>query len=52
MFVFYVHDTMSSFPSGFNETDVMFLEFFEDLDNLAGGSSSVDDNSSESNGTF
>ncbi|KAA0057486.1 CACTA en-spm transposon protein [Cucumis melo var. makuwa] len=33
--------TMSSFPRGFDETDVMFLEFTEDLDNLVRGSSLV-----------
>ncbi|KAA0043377.1 cytochrome P450 CYP82D47-like [Cucumis melo var. makuwa] len=37
--------TMSSFSSGFGKIDVMFLEFVEDLNNLAGGSSSVGDNS-------
>ncbi|KAA0065343.1 CACTA en-spm transposon protein [Cucumis melo var. makuwa] len=38
--------TMSSFPcTNFLETDAIFLEFVDDLDNLAGGSSSVDDNS-------
>ncbi|KAA0054614.1 CACTA en-spm transposon protein [Cucumis melo var. makuwa] len=36
--------TMLSFPCGFDETDSMFLEFAEDLDNLTEGSSSVDDN--------
>ncbi|TYK07183.1 CACTA en-spm transposon protein [Cucumis melo var. makuwa] len=36
--------TMSSFPSDFDETDVMFLEFTEDLNNHAGGSSSMEDN--------
>ena len=41
--------TMSSFPSGFNETNVMFLEFVKDLDNHVGGSSSVGDDSGESN---
>ena len=41
--------TMSSFPrTNFLETDAMFLEFEDNLDNLAGGSSSVDDNASES----
>ncbi|KAA0063007.1 CACTA en-spm transposon protein [Cucumis melo var. makuwa] len=40
--------TMSSFSRGFHETDAIFLEFAEDLDNLAGGSSSVDDNSGTS----
>ncbi|TYJ96611.1 gamma-aminobutyrate transaminase POP2 [Cucumis melo var. makuwa] len=38
--------TKSSFPcTNFLETDAIFLEFANDLDNLAGGSSSVDDNS-------
>ncbi|TYK13656.1 CACTA en-spm transposon protein [Cucumis melo var. makuwa] len=37
--------TMSSFPSGFKETDAMFLEFTEDLNNLERGSSSRGDNS-------
>ncbi|KAA0067202.1 NBS-LRR type resistance protein [Cucumis melo var. makuwa] len=37
--------TMSSFSSSFDETDVMFLEFIEDLDNPTRGSSSVGDNS-------
>ncbi|KAA0060291.1 CACTA en-spm transposon protein [Cucumis melo var. makuwa] len=41
--------TMSSFPSSFDETDVMFLEFAKDLNNPTGWSSSVDDNSDESN---
>ncbi|KAA0031946.1 CACTA en-spm transposon protein [Cucumis melo var. makuwa] len=41
--------TMSSFPSGFNKTDVMFLEFAKGLDNPVEGSSSVGDNSSKSN---
>ena len=41
--------TMSSFSSSFDETDVMFLEFIEDLDNPTRGSSSVGDNSGESN---
>ncbi|KAA0062352.1 CACTA en-spm transposon protein [Cucumis melo var. makuwa] len=36
---------MASFSSGFNETDTMFLEFVEALDNPTGGSSSVGDNS-------
>ncbi|KAA0043435.1 cytochrome P450 CYP82D47-like [Cucumis melo var. makuwa] len=36
---------MSSFLSGFNETDVMFLEFAEELDNP----SLVGDNSNKSN---
>ncbi|KAA0050525.1 CACTA en-spm transposon protein [Cucumis melo var. makuwa] len=36
--------TMTSFSSGFEETDAMFLEFDEDL-NIAGGSSSLDNNS-------
>ncbi|KAA0038886.1 gamma-aminobutyrate transaminase POP2 [Cucumis melo var. makuwa] len=38
--------TMLSFPSGFNETDVMSLKFTEDLDNPMGGSLSVNDDSS------
>ncbi|KAA0060548.1 CACTA en-spm transposon protein [Cucumis melo var. makuwa] len=41
--------TMLSFSRGFNVTDAMFLEFVEDLDNLAGGLSLVGDNSDESN---
>ncbi|KAA0046924.1 CACTA en-spm transposon protein [Cucumis melo var. makuwa] len=41
--------TMSSFSSGFNETDAMFLEFVEDLNNYSGGLSSMGDNSSVSN---
>ncbi|KAA0032530.1 gamma-aminobutyrate transaminase POP2 [Cucumis melo var. makuwa] len=42
--------TMSSFPrTNFFEMDAIFLEFADDLDNLARGSSSVDDNSDESN---
>uniref|UniRef100_A0A9I9EDQ9 CACTA en-spm transposon protein n=1 Tax=Cucumis melo TaxID=3656 RepID=A0A9I9EDQ9_CUCME len=32
----------------FLETDAMFLEFEDELDNFAGGSSSVGDNTSES----
>ena len=44
--------TMLSFLSGFDETDAMLLEFTEDLDNPAGGSSSVDDNSGESISMF
>ncbi|KAA0044988.1 gamma-aminobutyrate transaminase POP2 [Cucumis melo var. makuwa] len=41
--------TMSSFPhNNFLETDVMFLKFAGDLDNLAGGSSSVGENSESS----
>ena len=44
--------TMSSFSSNFNETDVMFHEFVEDLNNPTGGSPLVDDNSGESNGTL
>ncbi|KAA0035855.1 gamma-aminobutyrate transaminase POP2 [Cucumis melo var. makuwa] len=39
---------MLSFPSGFDETDAMFLQFVEDLDNLVGGSLSVGDNSGTS----
>ncbi|TYJ96926.1 CACTA en-spm transposon protein [Cucumis melo var. makuwa] len=38
-------NTMSSFLSGFDKTDVMVLNFTEDLDNLTGGSSLVGDNS-------
>ncbi|KAA0037206.1 gamma-aminobutyrate transaminase POP2 [Cucumis melo var. makuwa] len=35
----------SSYPrNNFMETDAMFLEFKDDLDNIAGGSSSVGDN--------
>ena len=45
-------DTISSFLIYFNKTDVMFLEFVEDLDNPIGGSLSVGDNLDESNGTF
>ena len=41
--------TMLSFSSNFGEMDVMFLEFVEDLDNLAGGSWLVNDNLGESN---
>ncbi|KAA0054483.1 CACTA en-spm transposon protein [Cucumis melo var. makuwa] len=41
--------TMSSFPSCFDETDAMFFEYTEDLDNSAEGSSSVGDDSDESN---
>ncbi|KAA0067236.1 hypothetical protein E6C27_scaffold418G00480 [Cucumis melo var. makuwa] len=40
---------MSSFQSGFDEMDAMFLEFVEELDNPAEGSLSVGDNSGESN---
>ncbi|KAA0064029.1 gamma-aminobutyrate transaminase POP2 [Cucumis melo var. makuwa] len=40
-----VGGTMSSFSRGFDETDAMFLEFAEDLDNLARGLSLVGDNS-------
>ncbi|TYK18906.1 uncharacterized protein E5676_scaffold204G001200 [Cucumis melo var. makuwa] len=40
-----VEGTMSSFSSSFDETDGMFLEFIEDLDNPTRGSSSVGDNS-------
>ena len=39
--------TMSSFSSGFEETYVLFLQLGDKLNN-AGGSSSVDENSSES----
>ncbi|KAA0049899.1 CACTA en-spm transposon protein [Cucumis melo var. makuwa] len=39
----------SSYPrNNFLETDAMFLEFEDDLDNLKGGSSSVGDNSGSS----
>ena len=41
--------TMSLFPCGFYEMDAIVLEFAEDLDNLAGGSSSTGNNSGESN---
>ena len=41
---------MSSFPNGFNGRDVMFFEFVEDLNNNAWGSSSVGENSDDSNG--
>ena len=41
--------SMSSFQSGFDEMDAMFLEFVEELDNPAEGSLSVGDNSGESN---
>ncbi|KAL4013441.1 hypothetical protein IC575_025611 [Cucumis melo] len=37
--------TMSSFLSDFDETDAMFLEFTEDLNNPTGGSSLMGDNS-------
>ncbi|TYK01378.1 hypothetical protein E5676_scaffold29G00680 [Cucumis melo var. makuwa] len=40
---------MLSIPSDFDETDAMFLEFIEDLNNPAEGSSSVGDNLGESN---
>ena len=43
---------MLSIPSDFDETDAMFLEFIEDLNNPAEGSSSVGDNLGESNGTL
>ena len=49
MFIFYVHDTMSFLGTNFLETDTMFLEFIDDLDNLMGGLSSVGDNPSEAN---
>ena len=40
---------MSYRPSNFMETDDMFLQFEDDLDNnIAGGSSSVGDNTGES----
>ncbi|KAA0041912.1 CACTA en-spm transposon protein [Cucumis melo var. makuwa] len=42
--------TMLSFPSGFDETDAMFLEFVEDLNNHAGGSSLMGKNLGELNG--
>ncbi|TYK23129.1 uncharacterized protein E5676_scaffold142G001260 [Cucumis melo var. makuwa] len=41
--------TMSSFPSGFDEIDAMFLEFAKDLNNSTRGSSSVGDNYKASN---
>ena len=44
--------TMSSFPSGFDEIDAMFLEFAKDLNNSTRGSSSVGDNYKASNGTL
>ncbi|TYK16393.1 CACTA en-spm transposon protein [Cucumis melo var. makuwa] len=40
--------TMSLFPRGFDKTNVIFLEFVEDLGNLTEGSSSMGDNSSTS----
>ncbi|TYK06182.1 hypothetical protein E5676_scaffold287G00360 [Cucumis melo var. makuwa] len=40
--------TIFSFPSGFDETDKVFLEFTEDQDNIVRGSSSVGDNSGTS----
>ena len=43
--------TMSSFSSGFEEKDQMFLNFSKDLNNTTGGSS-VSDNSGESLGTL
>ncbi|KAA0050991.1 CACTA en-spm transposon protein [Cucumis melo var. makuwa] len=42
--------TMSSFSSGFEEIDVMFLEFVEDINNNARESLSVGDNSVHTNG--
>ncbi|KAA0056519.1 hypothetical protein E6C27_scaffold288G00160 [Cucumis melo var. makuwa] len=42
-------NTMSSFLSDFDETDVMLLKFSDDLDNPAKGSPSVSDSSDESN---
>ncbi|KAA0061345.1 CACTA en-spm transposon protein [Cucumis melo var. makuwa] len=43
--LFYSYAIMSSsYPHNFMETDSMFLEFEDDLDNIAGGSSSVGDN--------
>ena len=39
---------MSYRRSNFMETDDMFLQFEDDLDNIAGGSSSVGDNTGES----
>ena len=44
--------TMSSFQSGFEETDQMFFEFGEDLNNIAEGSSSMVDNLGESLSTL
>ncbi|TYK20926.1 CACTA en-spm transposon protein [Cucumis melo var. makuwa] len=45
-------DTISSFSRNFNKIDVMFLKFAKDLDNPAGGSSLVNENSGESNDTY
>ncbi|KAA0061297.1 CACTA en-spm transposon protein [Cucumis melo var. makuwa] len=43
----FVFSIISSFPSCFNETNEMFLEFTEDLNNIAGESSSMGGNSVE-----
>uniref|UniRef100_A0A9I9E468 CACTA en-spm transposon protein n=1 Tax=Cucumis melo TaxID=3656 RepID=A0A9I9E468_CUCME len=49
MFVFYMSIVIMSYRrSNFMETDDMFLQFEEDLDNIAGGSSSVGDNTGSS----
>ena len=51
MNVFFISTgTISSFPSSFDKTNVMFLKLLEDLNNSVGGSSSVGDNSGEFNG--
>ncbi|KAA0042021.1 NBS-LRR type resistance protein [Cucumis melo var. makuwa] len=42
--------TMMSFLSGFDETNAMFLDFGEDINNLTRGSSSMGNNLGESNG--
>ncbi|TYK22188.1 CACTA en-spm transposon protein [Cucumis melo var. makuwa] len=44
-----VGGTISSFPSKFDKTNVMFLKLLEDLNNSVAGSSSVGDNSDEFN---
>ncbi|TYK17958.1 NBS-LRR type resistance protein [Cucumis melo var. makuwa] len=41
--------TMMSFLSGFDETNAMFLDFGEDINNLTRGSSSMGNNLGESN---
>ena len=43
---------MSYTHNNFLKTDATFLEFEDDLDNLAGGSSSVGDNAGESKKFF
>ena len=49
MFVFYMFIVIMSYRrSNFMETDDIFLQFEDDLDNIAGGSSSVGDNTGES----